>query len=89
MAMKTGTAGARANGGLEALIVAFAPVDHRASRSESLLKTPVLLSTPGRRSLTICRGLAFASTLSWIERREGSSNRKSGWIPFSSSSDGR
>ena len=28
MAMKTGTAGERANGGLEALIVAFAPVDH-------------------------------------------------------------
>lgn len=28
MAMKTGTAGERANGGLEAVIVAFAPVDH-------------------------------------------------------------
>jgi hypothetical protein len=28
MAMKTGTAGERANGGLDALIVAFAPVDH-------------------------------------------------------------
>jgi peptidoglycan glycosyltransferase len=28
MAMKTGTAGERANGGLEALIVAFAPADH-------------------------------------------------------------
>jgi len=28
MALKTGTAGERANGGLEALIVAFAPVDH-------------------------------------------------------------
>ncbi|HJW93951.1 MAG TPA: penicillin-binding transpeptidase domain-containing protein [Thermoanaerobaculia bacterium] len=28
MAMKTGTAGSRADGGLEAVIVAFAPVDH-------------------------------------------------------------
>ncbi len=28
MALKTGTAGERANGGLESLIVAFAPVDH-------------------------------------------------------------
>lgn len=28
MALKTGTAGERANGGLEALIIAFAPVDH-------------------------------------------------------------
>jgi cell division protein FtsI/penicillin-binding protein 2 len=28
MALKTGTAGERANGGLEALIVGFAPVDH-------------------------------------------------------------
>ena len=28
MALKTGTAGERAQGGLEAVIVAFAPVDH-------------------------------------------------------------